>query len=212
MKFFPTQNQLQEAGAINKNGRQYSKETMQKAVEGFNIKERYGVGLVSKKGIAQADDLFSSGRCETFDRDNGDLHTSQHIFQLIGDADRLQEETLSVYLNGGEALEYGRDFTYDRKENQLRLTRPIREKDDDIEVRYRYGSIKELEKVLLLPRMDLTDAQLEALIPEPGDLFDVAKLMRHGNHELAPYSTYKAKSIQTWIDQYGIRGTLVLVK
>lgn len=137
------------------------------------------------------------------------LHDGQDTFTLAHSGADIRRGTLTVLRNGGEALIHGRDFHFDADRSQIRLFKPIKDTDDDIEIRYQYFRGDIVKDVLLLARGEFTDEQLESFLPEDSDIFNISRLIPN-NPILFPYVAEKGVVISSRITEHGIIGDIQL--
>lgn len=150
------------------------------------------------------------GRTEVFDRYSKNLKDGQQRLELGESAKKIKQGSLSVFRNGLCLVE-GDDYTYNAFTSSVMLHQPIKNTEDDVEVRYEYfDGIKE-EGVLLLAIGDFTMAQLRSLAPDLGDSFSIDKLIPN-NPRLVAYTGGTGVVYKYQITVHGIVGDLQMSK
>lgn len=132
---------------------------------------------------------------------------------LIPEALKYVDSTTFIVYRNGMAQEIGIDYRLDFESNQILLRHPIQSTDDYIEIRFTRFDRTILKDVLLLPRMNFTDADLKDLIPQPWDEFNLDRLTKY-NPDFTRVNTTIFKGVATTcrITEHGIIGDLHMVQ
>lgn len=218
-KYWHTKQLLEKTGALDKPAP-------------IKVTEKIGAGVLNANGVAVARgkrgmagsamfeqyiDTTTLNRYKKGHTQRVDLSTGMQNIQLDFNSMNMIKQSLSVYKNGGESLVEGADYTIDYQSNTLRLTRPAKGTDDDIEIRCQIDTTDDhtINHVLLLPRkmgnIEFEMDQLADLLPNTGDIFEVDKLLKYNNTALVPHAGGKLQVVEAGITDEGIRGKMLII-